>query len=56
MTDKQKVDEILEVADEVLNDWEHLFIDDMFFWIGEYRPNQKKQIDRIYEKVCNSPY
>lgn len=56
ITYSQKVDEILEVAETLKTDWDFTFIDNLPDWTGEYTDAQKKQIDRIYEYVCDSPY
>lgn len=53
---RKKVEEVYEVVNEALDGWDFRFIINMEHWIGPYSNKQKKQIDRIYDDVCNSPY
>jgi len=53
---RQKIQEIEEVAHQVCTEWECGFIEEMIQWEGEYTSKQKDVIDRIYRKVCDSPY
>lgn len=56
ITYNQKVEEIDEVIDEIGNEWECDFIEDMIYWNGEYTERQKETIDNLYRKACESPY
>jgi len=55
MTHQQMVSEIHEVASEVLNEWECGFIEDQ---VGKtwFSPKQKAVIEKLYDKICESPY
>lgn len=53
---RQKVAESQEVANQVLTQWECDFLDSMDAWKGAFTEKQKEVIDKIYKKVCESPY
>ena len=53
---RQKVKECQEVAAKCCTQWECDFLDSMDEWEGDFTEKQKAIIDRIYEKVCKSPY
>lgn len=55
MDHQTMVEEIAEVADEVLSEWEIGFIEDMT-GKAAFSEKQKAVIERIYGKVCDSPY
>ena len=48
--------EISEVASKVCSAWECSYIQSMQEWKGAFTTKQKKIIEEIYEKVCDSPY
>ncbi len=50
-----KVVEIVEVASDVLTEWECTFIEDQQ-WRQHFSYKQKSVIDRIYDKVCDSTF
>ena len=57
MDNETKIREIMEVADEVLTEWEFNFMQS----IGRRHPENltvgmQDKLDEIYEKVCRSPY
>ena len=52
---REIVNEIAEVADEVLSEWECVFIESIHGKTS-FTPNQADKIQQIYEKVCNSPH
>ena len=56
MDHRQMLEEIAEIASEILNEWEFEFIENMLDWDGEITDTQKKRIEKIYEKACRSPY
>jgi len=60
MTDAEKVEEIIEVYEDVCNSWECGFMEsvrDRLITDGrELTDDQRKTLDKIYEKVCNSSY
>ena len=54
-----KVEECLEVAPEVCTEWEIDFLESVEVQMEDGRSMSDKQeelIDRIYKKVCQSPY
>lgn len=52
---RRKVEEIAEVIEEIGNDWEIGFIDNLQNeWKGDFSHNQKVVIDRLYERACES--
>ena len=51
-----KLNEIEEVANEVLNEWEIDFINSLLYTVTPLTDKQKAKIDEIYKKVCKSPY
>ena len=60
---RQKVIEIDEVKDQVCNSWEHSFITSMmkkcdrgYFDDNSFSPKERKKIEDLYEKACDSPY
>lgn len=59
-SNRKKVDEIVEVADEALNDWERSFIEKLNDYDDDQLNNltdkQQVKLDQIYEKVCDSPF
>lgn len=52
---RKMVSEIAEVAADLLSAWECTFIESMQEWRGDYTDKQKDIIDRLYERVCDSP-
>lgn len=52
---KEIVDEIAEVADEVLSEWECEFIDSVH-GNTSFTSRQVDVIHKIYDKVCDSPH
>jgi len=53
---RKKVAEAQEVATKVCTEWECNFLDNLDEWEGVFTPKQKEVIDKIYKKVCESPY
>lgn len=53
---KKKVEEIIEIAQQVCSEWEFNFIESVDEQEFDYTEKQKKIIDRIYERACESPY
>ena len=54
---KTMIEEILEVSDEICNEWEIDFMEN----ISNQDPYvlsdaQVRVVERIYKKACNSPY
>jgi hypothetical protein len=59
LTNRRKIDEIREVEDEILNEWELAFIKavDTADELGrDLSEKQQACLDRLYEKACRSPY
>jgi hypothetical protein len=67
LTTCQKLEEIAEVADDLLGDgflteWEHEFVTsnvervEEFGGSATFSEKQEEIIDRIYAKVCEAPY
>ena len=57
--DKKIIDEIREVMLQVCTQWECDFMDSIAMQVKRGRvlsEKQKKVLDKIYEKVCESPY
>jgi len=57
MDNATKIKEIMEIADEILNEWEFNFMQS----IGRRHPEnmthgQQVKLDEIYQKACESPY
>lgn len=52
---EDKVEKIAEVASDALNDWECGFIENMEGKTS-FTESQVAVIDKIYDKVCDSPY
>jgi len=55
---RTKITEIIEVADECLNDWERTFIETLSELddVEHLTDKRKKCLAKIYQKVCDSPY
>ena len=56
---RKKIDEIIEVKNECLTAWEIDFItsiDEQEKRKGFLSPKQGEILERIYKKVCDSPY
>jgi len=52
-----KIEEIMEIADEILTEWERDFMES----ISQRDPDsltekQQNVLDKIYDKACRSPY
>jgi hypothetical protein len=58
MENRKMIDEIVEVADEVLNDWERTFLESLSERtnVEELSDKQQKCLEKIYQKACDSPY
>jgi len=59
MNDQKIIDEIREVMFKVCTQWECDFMESIAKQVERGRvlsEKQKKIVDRIYEKVCESPY
>ena len=58
MTNQQKVEEIMEVANDVLNGWEIDFMENISDAddVEKLSEKQQKKLDQIYDKVCASPF
>ncbi len=54
--DRQKVDEVLEIAHLICNEWEIRFLQDMTEWTGIFTEKQKAVIEKLYKRACESPY
>jgi hypothetical protein len=48
--------EIAEVYEEVCSEWEINFVDSLLDWDGDFTEKQKAVLEKIYDKVCESPY
>lgn len=47
--------EIAEVYEEVCSEWEINFVDSLLDWDGDFTEKQKAVLEKIYDKVCESP-
>ncbi len=61
LTIKEKVTQIAEVIDEIGDAWECAFIWDMvewgmIEWHTEYTSSQEEQINKLWDKVCESSH
>ena len=59
MENRKMIDEIVEVADELLNDWERTFLESLSERttnVEDLSDKQQKCLEKIYQKVCDSPY
>jgi len=59
LTYEEKVNESVEVADEVCTEWEINFLAHMVEKIAEGWPLsdlEHEKIDEVYDKVCKSPF
>ena len=59
MEAKQQLEEIMEVASDICNEWECNFLESVQEQLQNGRELSSKQLDtleRIYQKACNSPY
>jgi hypothetical protein len=58
ITNKKMIDEIKEVANDVLNGWEIDFIESVSEKDDVEKLTEKQQacLDKIYQKVCDSPF
>lgn len=60
ISNRKKINEIVEVADEALNDWEREFIEKLNDFdddqLADLTDKQQAKLDQIYEKVCDSPF
>ena len=52
---EQKIEEIAEIADKILNEWEINFIESVSDREFLTQP-QKDIIDKLYQRACESPY
>lgn len=51
---RKMIDEIVEIASELCNEWEIDFIEDMGNWKGEFTSKQKETIEKLYQRACES--
>ena len=51
-----KVKETDEVIAEVGTEWECQFTASMMKWEGKFTEKQEVIIEKLYKKVCDSPY
>lgn len=59
ISNETMVEESMEVASDVLNEWECEFLESIKNRVDEGRPltdNQQCKLEQIYKKVCNSSY
>jgi len=57
LSHKEKIEEIAEIINKMGNEWECKFIKDMQKRKHDpFSPKQQAQINRLYEKACQSPY
>ena len=60
LSNREKIEEIMEVADQVLSNWERDFCEDISrkseYILNSLTEKQQDVLDRIYQKVCNSPF
>ena len=60
LSNREKIEEIMEVADQVLSNWERDFCEDINrkseYILNSLTEKQQDVLDRIYKKVCNSPF
>ena len=54
VTYRERVKEIAEIIEEIGNDWEVGFIEDMMRWTGDYTGPQEDTIDKLYKRACES--
>ena len=55
LTYKEKIQEIAEIADKILNEWEINFIESVSERDFLTQP-QKDIINKLYQRACESPY
>lgn len=51
---RQQVEEISEIIEEIGNDWEIGFIENVMIWVGDFTEDQEKVIDKLYKRACES--
>lgn len=59
VSNKKKVEEILEVSYEVCNEWEQAFMKSISTRVANDKPltdNQQRCLDKIYGRACQSPF
>jgi hypothetical protein len=55
-SDREKVTQSLEVSKKVCTEFECDFLDSLSRWKGEYTVKQKAVLEKIWKKVCDSPF
>lgn len=58
-TIQRKIQEIHDVRDKCLSEWECQFIGDIFFQVQSGKRLSDKQetiVEKLWDKVCESPY